>query len=1116
MQIGYLGPLEVHDGERLVVVPGVRLRRLLGRLVLDVGRAVSPRALTDAVWPDDVPADPVNALQSLVSRLRRALGDGRLIEQTPAGYRLALAPQDVDAVRFSRLATAGRDALRRGADDEAAVTLREALALWRGEVMSGDDDPDLESTRARFAELRLQVLADRLEADVRLGRAAEVVAELEELTAAHPLREDLATLQMGVLVDLGRPAEALAVYESTRRFLADTLGSDPSVALQAKHLEVLRGQDAGPPGPRTNLRAAVTSFVGRDEDARRVQTLLAGGSGSTRLVTVVGAGGSGKTRLASEVAATLVDRLPDGVWFAELAPVNDPDSIALAVLDGIGVRDVRLLEQRRAERPPREARNRVLDTLSTAECLLVLDNCEHVIEAAASLVADLLGHCPRVRVIATSREPLGIDGETVYPLTPLALPEASPDPGSPRDEALALLSPAQVEALAAVPSVQLLLDRARAAGAPLRLDADTLPDVVRIVRRLDGLPLAIELAAARLRVLSLAEVADRLTDRFRLLTGGKRTAVPRHRTLRAVVEWSWDLMDPLEREVAEHFSLFGSGATAQAVRAVSPTWRGGEPRPIDLRPDRYDEPELTDVQDVLHALVDKSILVAEPDELGTRFRMLETLREYGSEQLSLHDQMDPARLAHARFYARLTAVADARLRTRDQLVALHVFDVERDNLLAALAYLGDSGDAQASVDLAVRLAWHWTLRESGRDAARWLRFAMAVPGAESTTMFPVAEAMGVVTAFASAGDQPDPPDAQRRLVTLANALDGLESEHQIAPLLRPLLLFIGGEREASMAAMEATLSSPDAWVRAAVRGVRIAFGENEGELEMMRADLPVALAEWEQIGDHWGLAAVLSSSGQLRVLDGDLVGAVEDLEAALGHMRLLGGGSDDLMAHIRLADISLRAGDVARARRFVDAIRSDRRYAELGEMRDLLTTIASGAVAMAEQDEATVDAEYARLTQTLARMGEPSHYQAHGGSYAYAFLALIDVRRAQLDVAAGHVRTAWRLASMTEDLPIMATAGTSVAELGAALGRSHEAAVLLGASAALRGSPDLTQPTVATLTAHLVAELGGDAFEAAFESGRVLDREQARARLDPQLLLGGSTRAPLPESAGDA
>ena len=244
-----------------------------------------------------------------------------------------------------------------------------------------------------------------------------------------------------------------------------------------------------------------------------------------------------------------------------------------------------------------------------------------------------------------------------------------------------------------MPSVQLLLDRARAAGAPLRLDADTLPDVVRIVRRLDGLPLAIELAAARLRVLSLAEVADRLTDRFRLLTGGKRTAVPRHRTLRAVVEWSWDLMDPLEREVAEHFSLFGSGATAQAVRAVSPTWRGGEPRPIDLRPDRSDGPELTDVQDVLHALVDKSILVAEPDELGTRFRMLETLREYGSEQLSLHDQMDPARLAHARFYARLAQVADARLRTRDQLAALHVFDVERDNVLAALAYLGDSGDA---------------------------------------------------------------------------------------------------------------------------------------------------------------------------------------------------------------------------------------------------------------------------------------------------------------------------------------------------------------------------------------------------------------------------------------
>ncbi|WP_426565868.1 BTAD domain-containing putative transcriptional regulator [Angustibacter sp. McL0619] len=1092
MQIGYLGPLEVRDGEQVVVVPGVRLRRLLGRLVLDVGRPVSSRALTDAVWPDDVPADPVNALQSLVSRLRRTLGVAGLVEQTPAGYRLSVAPDDVDAVRFGRLASAGREALHRGADDEAAALLREALALWRGEVLDGDDDADVQVTRARLDELRLQALADRVEADLRRGRAADVVAELEELLAAHPLREDLTALQMTALVALGRPAEALVVYEQTRRFLSDTLGSDPSAALQAKHLEVLRSHEDE--APRTNLRAAVTSFVGRDEDAKRVVRLLAGGPASTRLVTVVGAGGSGKTRLASEVAATWVDRMPDGVWFAELAPVSDPDSIALAVLDGIGVRDVRLMEQRRGERPQREARTRVLDTLSSAECLLVLDNCEHVIEAAASLVAELLGRCPKVLVIATSREPLGIDGESVFPLTPLALPAApEQDPQVPVVD----LTELDVATLAQVPAVRLLLDRARAAGAPIDLDAATAPDVVRIVRRLDGLPLAIELAAARLRVLSVAEVADRLTDRFRLLTGGKRTAVPRHRTLRAVVEWSWDLMDAREREVAEHFSLFGSGAAAPAVRAVCPSWRDGEPRAIDLRPDAGGGAELTDVQDVLHSLVDKSILVAEPDQLGTRFRMLETLREYGSERLDAAGLLDDGRAAHAAYFARLTEVADVRLRSSEQLVALHVFDVERDNILAALAYLGDSGDAAAAIDLAVRLAWQWMLRESGRDAARWLRFAMAVPGAEQAPLYPIAEAMAVVTAFASPGDQLTAPSGQRQLVDIAGSLSECDGLHQIAPLLRPLLLFFTGDRQAAMASMDASTASPDPWVRAAVRGVRLAFAENEGDLDLMRQDVAVGIEAWRLIGDNWGLAAMLSSRGQLRMMDGDLTGAAHDLEAALGHIRLLGGGSDDLMAHVRLADLCLRAGDVDGARQYVEVIRSDRRYNELAEVRDMLATIMAGAVAMADGDGQAADREYTSLLETMLAMGEPNQYQAHGGAVAYAFLALVDVDRGELDVGADHVQEALRLSAMTEDLPIIATAGVSCAVLAQAQGHPLRSAEVLGAAAGLRGSPDLTQPNIARLTERLVAELGREAFDSAYAQGRSLERGAAIGRLSP-------------------
>ncbi|WP_460459649.1 ATP-binding protein, partial [Angustibacter peucedani] len=973
---------------------------------------------------------------------------------------------------------------------DAAIALATALALSRGDPLGDDDDPALDPVRARLHDLHLQLLAARLGVEVRAGRAGDVLGELEQLRAAHPLREDLAALQMTALVQVGRPAEALAAYETTRAFLADTLGSDPSPALQATHLEVLR--NAGPTsGGRTTLPAALTSFVGRDLDAARVDDLLRDGAGGARLVTVVGPGGSGKTRLAQEVAAGWLPRARDGVWFAELAPVADADDIALAVLDGIGVRDVALLEQRAGERPQqREARTRVLQTLQDSQCLVVVDNCEHVVAAAADLVAEVLAQCPGVRVIATSREPLGVDGEQLYPLTPLAVPDASssPDPA----------------ALADVPSVRLLLDRARSAGAPLELDATTADDVVRVVRRLDGLPLAIELAAARLRSLTVHEVADRLADRFRLLTGGKRTAVPRHRTLRAVVEWSWDLLDPVEREVAEHFCVFGSGATAVAVQAVCPTWRSTTGQ-LDGGADVDSQ-----VVDVLHALVDKSILVASADRTGSRFRMLETLREYGAERLAAEGTLDAARDAHARYHAALASAADRRLRGPEQLAALHVLDVERDNVLAALGYLGDAGDAVAAVDLAVRLAWYWLLRENGRDAARWLRFATAVPGAERSPLHAVAEAMDLVTSLAVApeGLQPDrellaSDDYQRRLVEVAQRLPG-EELHQIVPVLQLVLMFFAGRRDDATALMERGLASSDPWVRAAARSVRLAFAENVGDVELVRADLPVALAEWEQLGDHWGLASTLGGRGQLRTMDGDLAGAADDLEAARGHLRLLGGAGDDFMVTVRLADLRLRAGDVDGAQRYLDELEQRRpRSGRVADMSAVMVGLAAAGVAEARGDAAEVARRYDEVLGRVEAFGEPGPFEAHGAAWAYAFLGLVDLDRGDLDRARTHVVEAYRVALMTEDLPIIATAGTSSAALALVLGRVQEAAVVLGASAALRGSPDLTQPRVARLVRELREGLGDKGFEAAFAQGQSLAPDAATARVDPAPFAGG-------------
>ncbi|BEP14302.1 BTAD domain-containing putative transcriptional regulator [Acidothermaceae bacterium B102] len=1069
MQIGYLGPLEVRDAHGAVDVPGRRLRTLLGRLAVDVGRAVPHRTLIEALWPDEAPADPANALQSLVSRLRRTLGDPSAVEQLAGGYRLNMAADDVDAVRFGALAAQGHAQLAAGAPVLAAETLASALALWRGEPLPDDESLDAEAVRARLADVLLQARADRIEADLTGTTDAGdpslsgLVAELDQLVTEHPLREDLAALRMRALVAAGRPAEALAAYESTRSYLAETLGSDPSSSLQEQHLAVLRLQDAGLRTTRTNLRAAVTSFVGRDDDARKVNKLL----GDGRLVTIVGTGGAGKTRLASEVAASWVGRAPDGVWFVELAPVSDADNVSVAVLDGLEIRDIPMLDSLHgAERPPREARARVLQSLADAESLVVIDNCEHVVDAVAGLVADILGMCPGVRVIATSREPLGIDGESLFALTPLTVPGAG----------------AATAEVAGSAAVRLLLDRAAAVGADLTLDESTVADVVEVVRRLDGLPLAIELAAARLRVLSIAEVASRLADRFRLLTGGRRTAMPRHRTLRAVVEWSWELLSPLEREVAEHFSVFGSGATVDAVEAVSPSGATG-------------------LEDVLHALVDKSLLVAAQDAGGVRYRMLETLREYGSERLAEQGTLEAARLAHAQYFAQLVRTADAHLRTDRQVLWLRRLDAERDNVLTALAYLGEHDRPADALDMTVAMAWGWMLRENGKDSARWLRFALDAPGASELPMAVVAEAMYLITSIGAFSTPETGEEAIHRraaLIEMAGRLEPVEGLHHLVSLLRPMMLFFAEEREAAADLVQRALDHADPWSRAATRTMHIMFSENEGEIESMRGEIAEALAEWQQVGDHWGLAAILSSRGQLRTLDGDTEGAAADFEEALAQLRQLGSGTDDLQVYMRLADLRMRAGDLDGARRYAELVRGSgetRGGFDVGIFGDVILA----AVAFEQGDTATYEAASGRMLAMLDEHHSPTIFLSHGTAMAHGFLGSMAAQTGDLAAARKHVETGYRHALVTLDQPIIASVGLGVAAYAFALGDHRDAAVILGAAARLRGSDDHTNLAIVRLTASLQESLG-DAFDDAFAEGRALDRDAARGRLDPAQL----------------
>jgi len=1072
VEVGYLGPLEVREAGLVVPVPGQRLRALLVQLAVAPGAWVPAGTLTEAVWGEQPPGDPANSLQSLVSRLRRVLGRPELVEQSSSGYRLVVDPDDVDAVRFGRLVAEGRRLIEAGDEAAAEATLAAAAALWRGSPLADDDTPESAARRAALEELRLQMVHDRAVLAVRTGRCAEVVPALEEVAAAHPLREDIALVLLDALVAAGRPAEALAAYERVRETLAETLGTDPSPALRARHLQLLRlGERAE--APPTNLRAALTSFVGRDDDVRTVRDRLR----TSRLVTVVGAGGAGKTRLAEEVAAGIASgaprtpgpAVPDGLWLVELAPVTDPDAVAQAVLDGLGLREVALPDQH-SERPRREPRARLLEVLRPASCLLVVDNCEHLVDAVADLVAEILGRCPGVRVLATSREPLGIDGETLHPLGPLPVPP----PG---------ITPAEA---AGNPAVRLLMDRARAVDPDVDLDEP----VLEIVRRLDGLPLAIELAAARLRVLSTAEVAERLADRFRLLTGGRRTATPRHRTLRAVVEWSWELLSPLEREVAEHFSVFAGGATEAAVAAVCPSWRdGGDPAPI---------------ADVLHALVDKSLLLASRTPSGSRFRMLETLREYGTERLTEQGLVTAARAAHARWFASLVRRTDPELRGPRQLAALQLLDLERDDVLAALRFLGDDGDAAAAIDVVVHLGWYWLIRESGPEAERWLRFAMEVPGASAVPEAVLAQAFTTLLAYGAT--DAGMPEHAGQLVALSGRLAAARLDHPSAVILRPLLLFLADRREGAHEALADALAADDPWIRAAGRLMRMAYAENDGDIAALRRDAEEGVPEWEAIGDRWGVASILTSRGQVRTLEGDLLGAAEDLERAAELIGALGSHDDQMMVTMRLAELRLRAGDPAGARRHLDAMRAARSLGSGELLRNLLAEVMEVSIALQEDDDAGVEKAHGTLHELLDSLGEPTIYQAHGAAVGHAAAAGAALRTGRTDDAEEHVREGYRQALITNDRPILAALGLSVAAWARALGRAGDAAVVLGATTRLRGSDDPTNPVVRSLTEALRADLGEE-FDTCYAEGTALDAEAAAARVDPATLAAAASVA---------
>ncbi|WP_432059169.1 BTAD domain-containing putative transcriptional regulator [Streptomyces sp. S1] len=914
MRYSLLGPTLVHASDGTdVTVGGPRVRALLTVLALRAGRPVPVRELVDEVWyGDEPPADAVAALQALVGRLRRALGRERVVS-TEGGYRLDARPEDVDLYRFERLAAEGTAALAAGDAGRAAVLLDEALGLWRGPALA--DLPDRAAEAARREARRLDARRARLDAALALGEAPAALPELTALCEAHPLDEPLQALRIRALRDTGRAAEALAAYEAVRRALAERLGTDPSPALRALHAELLAGKTAktaetaaAAPRPAPvpgNLRARLTSFVGRDEEIAALREDLR----AARLVTLLGPGGAGKTRLSQEAAERGADAWPDGVWVAELAPVTDPEAVPEAVLAAVGARETVLRGAGAGElRAGSDLLARIVEHCGGRRMLLVLDNCEHVIDAAAELAEALLARCPELRVLATSREPLGVPGEVVRPVGPLPVGVA----------------------------LRLLGERGAAARPGFSVEED-LGAAEEVCRRLDGLPLAIELAAARLRMLSVGQIAERLDDRFRLLTAGARTVLPRQQTLRAVVDWSWELLEGPERVVLRRLSVFAGGCGLAAAEAVC-----------------ADDGAGPDVLDVLGALVDKSLVVAGPVEDGMRYRLLETVAEYARERLAEAGERAEVERRHLVYYRELARRTDPELRGSGQLAAIARFGTEYGNLRTALRRAVDARDEDEALVLVHCLIWYWQMRDLRTDALYWSEAVAALgPDPFAPPAAPVVPLHEPCTAAPPPLSEEQRWEARRgvRLVELINMSHetgrwttpegvrrlremtagydpGLPQSCRLPGAFAVFAVLLIGEAGRLGERLDTTVDACRRygydWDLANILQLRANMLANRSDRAAEAiADADESLGIFERFGDAWGAAEALSSRAEAEERLLDFEAAAADFTAAIGHAERIGAQAQVLLLRARYAGTLVESGRPAEGEAILREILAD-------------------------------------------------------------------------------------------------------------------------------------------------------------------------------------------------
>ncbi|BBY79098.1 AfsR/SARP family transcriptional regulator [Mycolicibacterium pulveris] len=652
-----LGEIEAYVDGRRLDIGHARQRCVLVSLLVDVNRPVSTHQLIDRVWADEPPHRARNTLAAYISRVRQLLGvtDDVQVVRGPSGYTLSAEPLAIDLHRFRHLVSAARSATD---VEDTARMLERALALWRGEPFAVIETPWANGLRNVLERERFSALLDRNDAALAAGRHADVLASASEALDENPLDERLAGQLMLAQYRGGRQADALDTYRTMRQRLVDELGVDPGPALRAVHQQILDGDPHVPaavPKPqlssvqnRPGLPRRASTFIGRQPDVTRISVAV----NDCPLVTLTGAGGVGKTRLAVETADRIREHFADGVWICELAPLDAGGSVSQAVAAALRLQ-------------PREGLDfveTVIDHLRTRELLLVVDNCEHVLDDAAALIDRITRRCPRVSVLTTSRAALGVEGERVLPVEPL-----------PEEDATALFA-----------------DRAKASRGDFALDHEPVGAVAEICRRLDGLPLAIELAAARMRAMSSLDIARRL-DRLRLLSGGARGTHPRHQSVTATIDWSYRLLSVAEQSLFERLSVFAGGFDLAAAHGVC-----------------ADDGNEDDTLDLLAGLVDKSMVVVRGGTATTRYDLLETLRAYGRERLQDKGVREDCAVRHATYFTELLERGAAGVHTAEERCWVERFTPNARNTFTAPDYDNlraafERSIAVGDVDLALRL-----------------------------------------------------------------------------------------------------------------------------------------------------------------------------------------------------------------------------------------------------------------------------------------------------------------------------------------------------------------------------------------------------------------------------